>query len=221
MIDREKLIDAILVFYGVNMTEEDRENLKRSRAMGLPPDSKAEYVIKNINEADAEVLRKTIASDIHKFSMTPDLSDESFAGNSSGVAILYKILDVSESPLSNQELFKEIAQKLNRYNKATISADIIKENAVIGTISKSPAQSAKGAEGRDFYEIKISQKPQKVNSDKKPRLRTQSRTYWQKRSVERTLESERQSLPYLRQSRQVYAKSAREWTSKAWYFLEK
>ena len=217
MIDREKLIDAILVFYGVNMTEEDRENLKRSRAMGLPPDSKAEYVIKNINEADAEVLRKTIASDIHKFSMTPDLSDESFAGNSSGVAILYKILDVSESLLSNQELFKEITQKLNRCNKATISADIIKENAVIGTISKSPAQSAKGAEGRDFYEIKISQKPQKVNSDRflapkttKPRLRTQSRTYWQKRSVERTLESERQSLPYLRQSRQVYAKSARE-----------
>lgn len=122
------------------------------------------------------------------------------------------ILDVSESPLSNQELFKEIAQKLNRYNKATISADITKENAVIGTISKSPAQSAKGAEGRDFYEIKISQKPQKVNSDKKPRLRTQSRTYWQKRSVERTLESERQSLSYLRQSRQVYAKSAREVT---------
>jgi len=129
------------------------------------------------------------------------------------------ILDVSESPLSNQELFKEIAQKLNRYNKATISADVIKENAVIGTISKSPAQSAKGAEGRDFYEIKISQKPQKVNSDRflapkttKPRLRTQSRTYWQKRSVERTLESERQSLPYLRQSRQVYAKSARKVT---------
>lgn len=48
-----------------------------------------------------------------------------------------------------------------------------------------------------------------VDHGKKPKLRTQTRTYWQKRSIERTLESERQSLPYLRQSRRVYAKSAR------------
>lgn len=47
---------------------------------------------------------------------------------------------------------------------------------------------------------------------KKPKLRAQTHAYWQKRSVERTLEAERQMLPYLRRSRQVYAKSAREVT---------
>ena len=117
------------------------------------------------------------------------------------------ILDVSGSQLSKQKLFSEISQKLNRYSKSPISAGIVKGNSIIGTISKSPAQSAKGAEGRDFYEMIISRSPQKVN--KKPKLHTQIRTYWQKRSIERTLESERQSLPYLRQSRRVYAKSAR------------
>lgn len=130
VIDREKLIDAILVFYGVTMTEEDRENLKRSRAMGLPPDSKAEYVIKNINEADAEVLRKTIASDIHKFSMTPDLSDESFAGNSSGVAILYKILAFEQNVKKKERYFeKGLMERFAIYAhvlkiKSKISTDI-------------------------------------------------------------------------------------------------
>lgn len=131
VIDREKLIDAILVFYGVNMNEEDRENLKRSRAMGLPADSKAEYVIKNINEADAEVLRKTIAADIHKFSMTPDLSDESFAGNSSGVAILYKILAFEQNVKKKERYFeKGLMERLAIYAhvlklKSKLSGDVI------------------------------------------------------------------------------------------------
>lgn len=107
VIDREKLIDAILVFYGVTMTEEDRAALKTNRAMGLPQDSKAEYVIKNINEADAEVLRSTIAADIHKFSMTPDLSDEKFAGNSSGVALLYKLLSFEQNVKKKERYFEK------------------------------------------------------------------------------------------------------------------
>ena len=41
-------------------------------------------------EADIDV-RRAIAGDIHKFSMTPDFGDESFAGNVSGVAIRYKL----------------------------------------------------------------------------------------------------------------------------------
>ncbi len=112
------------------MTEEDREKLKNSRAMGLPADSKAEYVIKNINEADAEVLRKTIASDIHKFSMTPDLSDESFAGNSSGVAILYKILAFEQNVKKKERYFeKGLMERFAIYAhvlkiKSKISTDI-------------------------------------------------------------------------------------------------
>lgn len=63
-----------------------------------------------------------------------------------------------------------------------------------------------------LYGLILSQKPQKVNSDKDPKLRKQTHAYWQKRSVERTLAAERQALPYIRKARQVYAKSAREIT---------
>lgn len=119
ILDRERLVDAILAFYGTNFTEDQRRELKESRIIAnVPTDAKIEYIIKAIDEADADVLRKTIASDIHKISMTPDMSDDNFAGNSSGVALLYKLL-AFEQHIKDKERYFE-AGLINRfrvYNK--------------------------------------------------------------------------------------------------------
>ena len=118
IIDREKLVDAILAFYGVQLSEEDRQAIKNGRVIALPPDSKAEYLIKNINETDADVLRKTIAKDIHKFSMTPDMTDEEFSGNSSGVAISYKLLPFEENCKTKERYFERgLMERFKLYNK--------------------------------------------------------------------------------------------------------
>lgn len=117
VIDREKLVDAILAFYGVNMTEEDRERIKKGRTITLPSDAKGEYIVKNINEADADVLRATIAKDIHKFSMTPDMTDEQFSGNSSGVAISYKLLPFEENCKVKERYFERgLMERFKLYN---------------------------------------------------------------------------------------------------------
>lgn len=108
VIDREKLVDAILAFYGAKLTAEDAAAIKENRTIGLPEGAKAEYLIKSIDEADADVLRKTIAADIHKFSMTPDLSDDSFGNSPSGVSILYKLL-AFEQNIKRKERQFEIA----------------------------------------------------------------------------------------------------------------
>lgn len=108
VIDREKLVDAILAFYGAKLTAEDAKAIKENRTIGLPEGAKAEYLIKSIDEADADVLRKTIAADIHKFSMTPDLSDESFGNSPSGVSIMYKLL-AFEQNIKRKERQFEIA----------------------------------------------------------------------------------------------------------------
>ena len=107
ILDRERLVDAILAFYGTSFDEKQRKELKNSRILSnLPPDAKVEYVIKNINEADASVLLKAITDDIHKVTMTPDMSDENFAGNSSGVALSYKLLSF-ENHASDKERYFE------------------------------------------------------------------------------------------------------------------
>lgn len=119
IIDREKLVDAILAFYGTHFDEKQRQELKESRIISnIPQDAKIEYVIKSIDEADADVLRKTIASDIHKISMTPDMSDENFAGNSSGVALLYKLLAFEQHIKDKERYFEAgLMERFGIYNK--------------------------------------------------------------------------------------------------------
>ena len=99
--DRMQFADSLLVLTGVAGigTGEDiydfRGGLKRLRqdkTLSLPDsDAKAEWLVKNPMEKDIDVLRKALAEDIHKFSMTPDFSDERFTGQLSGTAIRYKL----------------------------------------------------------------------------------------------------------------------------------
>ena len=123
VIDRERLVDAILAFYGSDFDEKQRKELKDSRIIAnMPEGSKIEYVIKNIDEADADVLRQTIATDIHKISMTPDMSDEKFAGTSSGVAILYKLLAFEQHIKDKERYFEDsLMDRFRLYNNFLVA----------------------------------------------------------------------------------------------------
>ncbi|MDY3026257.1 MAG: phage portal protein, partial [Candidatus Faecivicinus sp.] len=70
-------------------------------------DAKAEWLCKDLNESDAEVLKKALDADIHKLSMVPDLSDEHFAGNVSGVAMKYKMLGLEQLTRVKERWFRE------------------------------------------------------------------------------------------------------------------
>lgn len=99
--DRGQFADAMLVLTGVMglgtaSAPDDPLSaarlLRQERTLSLPDaDSKAEWLVKDPVEKDIDVLRIALANDIHKFSMTPDLDDDRFAGNLSGVAIRYKL----------------------------------------------------------------------------------------------------------------------------------
>jgi len=116
--DKEQLVDAILVLYGFGLTKEQLANLKANRVMtDVPKDSRAEYLVKAINDMDADVLRHVIEDDIHKISMTPNLTDENFVGNSSGVAIRYKLI-AFEQAIMNKERYFELGllERFELYN---------------------------------------------------------------------------------------------------------
>lgn len=96
--DKEQFIDAILVIYGAILgddTEETTEAKKKLKELGLlelPMDAKAEFLARSLDETSVETLRKAIKEDIYTFSHVPNLTDEHFVGNSSGVAMEYKLL---------------------------------------------------------------------------------------------------------------------------------
>mgnify|MGYP002626116200 CR=1 FL=1 len=87
--DLADFTDAFLILRGMGgTTPEDVLQLRRMKTLLLDgADAGAEWLIKNLNDTYVENVKTRIQRDIHKFSNIPDMSDDSFAGNTSGVAI--------------------------------------------------------------------------------------------------------------------------------------
>ena len=101
--DKEQFVDRLLVLTGavLEVDEKGREpmqQLKEDHALQLPDSqARAEYLTSEMNENGVEVLRKALVEDIHKLSLVPNMSDENFASNASGVAMKYNRLRASRS----------------------------------------------------------------------------------------------------------------------------
>ncbi len=132
--DKQQFTDAIFVLKGVGSlgvddtveqryddegnvveaTDKQREEtdasvrLRQTRMMFLPADgADAGFVTKPDSEGGNEVLRKSLKEDIHKLSFVPDLTDESFAGNVSGVAMKYKLFGLEQLTSVKERWFRE------------------------------------------------------------------------------------------------------------------
>lgn len=122
--DNEQLVQALLVITGArienepNITDDNGDVIRKGRTAGqalrqdkmlMLPDqtAKAEYLAKPSDGSSAEVLRKNLKDDIHKFSMIPDLTDENFAANASGVAMKYKLFGLEQLVMVKERWFKE------------------------------------------------------------------------------------------------------------------
>lgn len=96
--DKEAFIDAILVIYGSLLgedpesSEEAMKEVRKKKLLELDDDARAEYLTRTFDEGGMEVLRTALKEDIYTFSHVPNLTDKNFAGNSSGVAMEYKLL---------------------------------------------------------------------------------------------------------------------------------
>ncbi len=114
--DKQQFADALLVLTGVvGLTapkDGDQrtpgERLRQDKTLALPDSTaRVEWLTKEARETDADVLREALARDIHKFSMMPDLTDQQFAANASGVAMRYKLLGLEQLTGVKERWFKE------------------------------------------------------------------------------------------------------------------
>lgn len=111
--DKEQFVDSLLVIWGARMEPDESgrtpgQQLRQDKVLQLPDrDCGAEFLSHAMTETDVEVLKNAIKADIHKFSMVPDLTDEHFAGNASGVAMRYKLLGLEQLIRVKERWFKE------------------------------------------------------------------------------------------------------------------
>lgn len=93
LTDKRKFIDSILALYGFELPDEDSKNLKENKLIdGVPTDARIEYIQRVFDENSVKILGDDLVRDIHKISMTVDMSDESFSGNVTGVALDMKFM---------------------------------------------------------------------------------------------------------------------------------
>lgn len=106
--DMQSVANAFLALYGMQgTTQRDIEQANRSRILSLSEGGRAEFVVKNLNHEALGQLEVNLRRSILRLSMTPDLCDEHFAGNSSGVALQYKLWGIEQVRAAKERTFTD------------------------------------------------------------------------------------------------------------------
>ena len=124
--------DAYLVFYNLSgTTDEDLERMKKYKSFMVAGDGDAKWLIKEANDTYSQNIKDRLNNDIHKFSFTPDMTDEKFSGNTSGVALEFKLL-----PLEHLGSQKEMYFKKSLNERLEILIDFLKVDLKATDIQK-------------------------------------------------------------------------------------
>ena len=165
--DKEQYVDSLLVLYGTLAGDNSEEKLKTARELKrlglleLSEGDKVEYLSKTFHEADVELLKNSIIEDIHKISKVPNLTDENFAGNSSGVAMKYKLLGLEQLAQTKEEYYRiGLKERIKLYsnilNIKMISIDV--DNIEMTFIRSLPVNELEIAQLITYLNNVVSQK---------------------------------------------------------------
>ena len=94
--DLQSIANAILCASGGTLSEEQIQNINEYKTANLPVGAKMEWVIKNINPEATKQQIDYLLNFIFQISQVPDLTDDAFGGNQSGVAMQYKLWGINQ-----------------------------------------------------------------------------------------------------------------------------
>lgn len=110
--DMDDFSDAYLLLVNMLATDkEDIDKLKRDKVLLLDAEGKAEWLTKEVNDAWVENMKNRLNQDIHKFSFTPDMTDENFGSNVSGVSLKYKLLGMEQLRKTKEGYFEQALKR--------------------------------------------------------------------------------------------------------------
>ena len=111
--------DAYLVLTGMMGTDDDDITaMKANRVLLMDTDASAQWLTKTADSTNAENMKNRIDTEIHKFSGVPDMTDQSFASNASGVAMKYKLLGLEDITAKKETEFRRgLARRIELYSE--------------------------------------------------------------------------------------------------------
>lgn len=108
MDDMQSVANAFLALYGMQgTTQSDINEANRTRILSLAEGGRAEFVVKELNHEALGQLEGNLRRSILQLSMTPDLSDQQFSGNVSGIAMQYKLWGIEQVRSAKERSFTD------------------------------------------------------------------------------------------------------------------
>lgn len=105
--DLQSIANAILGIYGATGTDNQTiQKINTTKIAKLPVGSKMEFIIKNV---DIDAVKHQIDQNlklIYQITQTPDLSDDAFGGNKTGVAMRYKLWGIEQCRGTKERYFR-------------------------------------------------------------------------------------------------------------------
>lgn len=89
-------------------------SLRKNKILYLDEHGQASWLTKTVNDAADENYKNRLKNDIFFLSQVPALSDESFAGNLTGVAIKYKLIGLEELSVMKETRFDAALRKRDK-----------------------------------------------------------------------------------------------------------
>ncbi|WP_080875557.1 phage portal protein [Oceanobacillus timonensis] len=109
--------DAMLKITGnVDIDANDAKQMKEHNlillqtepdAEGKQTSADADYIYKKYDVQGTESYKDRVKNDIHMFTYTPNMDDDSFSGNQSGEALKYKLFGLEQKRATKERLFKK------------------------------------------------------------------------------------------------------------------
>lgn len=112
--EHEAYRNSYLVLKNLTMDSEAQDKLRESGILEVFDDGEAYFLQKPILDNAINSHLERLSNDIHKFSDIPDLTDEKFAGNLSGVAIRFKLLGLENKCITKERKMAKGIRKLIR-----------------------------------------------------------------------------------------------------------
>lgn len=109
--------DSMLAIVGnVDMDGQDAKDFKEANIVHVKPEMNAngaegradvKYIYKQYDVNGSEAYKSRLQNDIHKFTNTPDMTDQNFSGTQSGESMKYKLFGLEQVRSTKERLFRK------------------------------------------------------------------------------------------------------------------
>lgn len=184
VVDKQSFLDKLLVLVNSSLGDDESEvsdSIKKIKKTGVlelssydGASADAKFINQTFTETDVEILKKAINDDIHKISKCPDMLDENFVGNSSGIAMKYKLLGLEQLGNMKERYFKKglrtrfrlINNIMTLKSKGLVLADIsirMKRNLPVDKLEQ--LQILQGTDGILSLRTRLKQYDEEIDVD--------------------------------------------------------